>query len=352
MKHGKISIIVPVYNAEQFISQCLDSIVNQTYTNLEVIIINDGSTDATGVLCDAYAKKDSRLHVIHKMNEGVSKARNIGFKVSSGDYIQLADADDVLYPTLCEKLVEGMEANNADIVICGFRTTFYENGKCVRAFDLAPEDRVYSIENDLLSEFCMYRESGLMNVSWNKLYKRSIIHEKAVTFPEEIHISDDQFFALQYWAHVTTVCALSDVLYEYRQINKASITAKYHEKFSLYSEQFLDFVRTFYRSHCAANSVHERQAFARIVLRTVCSAFEYVVMHSKETGNVVCKQKVSELIDNAVVKETLPVQLSLPIHYAIMRFFLFNRMVKGCIIFLTLRLHTKRLVRSVPGFIF
>ena len=114
--HELISIVIPVYNVEKYLKQCLDSIINQTYTNLEIILVDDGSTDNSGTICDYYSKIDKRIRVIHKKNEGQSIARNIGIKVSNGKYIGFLDSDDWVEQDMYRFLIENIEKYNADII--------------------------------------------------------------------------------------------------------------------------------------------------------------------------------------------------------------------------------------------
>lgn len=123
----KISVIVPVYNVGEYLRQCVDSILSQTYSNLEIIAVNDGSTDGSGAILDEYREKDIRLIAIHQENQGVSAARNKGLDVATGDYIAFVDADDYIHPEMYEKLVKALEDNQADISFCT-RKRVYQNG--------------------------------------------------------------------------------------------------------------------------------------------------------------------------------------------------------------------------------
>ena len=116
-----VSIIIPVYNAEKYLGYCLNSIVSQTYKNLEIILVNDGSTDDSLKICNNYAFFDSRVRVINIANRGVSNARNVGLKAATGEYIEFADADDVLNPQMVATLVDKMDTYQSDIIICGLR---------------------------------------------------------------------------------------------------------------------------------------------------------------------------------------------------------------------------------------
>lgn len=114
----KLSIIVPVYKVEQYLNRCVDSILNQTYRNIEIVLVDDGSPDRSGEICDRYAKSDERVKVVHKKNGGVSSARNIGFSSSTGEYIGYVDSDDYIAPTMYEDMIDVLEKNDLDIVCC------------------------------------------------------------------------------------------------------------------------------------------------------------------------------------------------------------------------------------------
>ena len=119
-----ISVIVPIYNVEKYINRCIDSIIEQTYTNLEIILVDDGSTDNSGSICDEYAKKDNRIKVIHKENGGVSSARNVGLDTAIGQYITFVDSDDYIEKKYCEILLKTLKKQKADCVACGYNRIY------------------------------------------------------------------------------------------------------------------------------------------------------------------------------------------------------------------------------------
>ena len=131
MKNGKVSVIVPVYNVEEYVGKCIESIINQTYTNLEILINNDGSTDNSYEICKFYAEKDARIKLFTQKNNGVSACRNRMLDVATGDYILFVDSDDWLLPEHIERLVTLLEENNVDAVCCGYRKTT-ANNICIR----------------------------------------------------------------------------------------------------------------------------------------------------------------------------------------------------------------------------
>ena len=122
-----ISVIVPVYNVEKYLDKCINSLINQSYNNLEIILIDDGSTDNCGEICDKYALKDNRIKVIHKKNEGLSAARNLGISISKGDYIIFIDSDDWVDKEILLKLLNLIKKYNSDIAVCDYLLTYDEN---------------------------------------------------------------------------------------------------------------------------------------------------------------------------------------------------------------------------------
>lgn len=149
MKREKISIIVPIYNVEKYLERCVDSLVNQTYENIEIILVDDGSPDYCPQLCDEYAKKDSRIVVIHKKNGGLSDARNYGLCKASGEYILYVDSDDYIELDSCEKLVNGM-ANNVDMVVGAYKEL--RNNKVIeKRHSNLLQDKIYDAKEYVIS---------------------------------------------------------------------------------------------------------------------------------------------------------------------------------------------------------
>lgn len=183
----KVSIIIPVYKAEKNISRCIDSILKQSYENLEVILIDDGSPDDSGKICDKYSEIDKRIKVIHKKNGGVSSARNAGLKIATGDYIGFVDADDYIEADMYSHLIDLIQKSNADLVICGY---FIEYLTGVIKESNIIDKHLLNTEETL--DFVLTNLN--MGSIWNKIYKREIIYDKNVIFDESITIGEDLLF--------------------------------------------------------------------------------------------------------------------------------------------------------------
>ena len=183
MDEKLVSVIIPAYNIEDYIGRCLDSIISQTYKNLEIIVVDDGSRDHTGEILDNYAKKDRRIKVIHKEKGGVSSARNKGIEVAEGDYIGFIDGDDLIEPEMYKILVDLLEEENADIAHCGYQMVFPDR---VDYYHNTGKKKIQTTEEglkDLLSGEII--EPGLVN----KLYKKELI--KNCRLDETVKINED-----------------------------------------------------------------------------------------------------------------------------------------------------------------
>ena len=187
-KRPVIGIIIPVYNVEQYLRRCLDSIVSQTWRNLQIILVDDGSTDNSGRICDEYAGKDRRIQVIHKENGGLSEARNTGIKAASAHYIAFVDSDDYVEKRYVQRLIRILSENDADIAVCGYyqgkRETFKKKKK--------KQQKIQSFNSQTMLKNWHGKYKHVETVSWNKLYKRSIFVENDICYPAGYFFEDVQ----------------------------------------------------------------------------------------------------------------------------------------------------------------
>ncbi len=201
-----ISIIVPVYKVEPYLHQCVDSILNQTYRDLEIILIDDGSPDRCGEICDEYARKDNRVRVLHTENRGLSAARNLGLREATGDYIGFVDSDDWIEPDMYEVLLTRLEETGADISVCGL---WYEHPNRTKEAGKLP-DIVY-IGNEAL---IMVLSNGQQNCVWNKLYCSELW--ESILFPDG-RVYEDVATTYKAILKAKKVVSTSICLYHYRQ---------------------------------------------------------------------------------------------------------------------------------------
>ncbi len=204
----KISVIVPIYNVEKYLSKCIESIIHQTYSELEMILVNDGSTDGCGKICDEFQKKDSRIKVIHKENGGLSDARNVGIEMATGDYIFCIDSDDYIDLDMFDYCLKELEKEEADIVVCGTKIDF--------------EDGTTKIKTNQNKEILSTKEALIKLNSFssfdmsvcNKIFKKEIV--KGILFPVGKK-SEDYFVMFQYFHRANKIVVLPEAKYHYFQ---------------------------------------------------------------------------------------------------------------------------------------
>lgn len=225
-----VSVVVPVYNVEKYLRECLDSLINQTYKNLEIIIVDDGSTDNSGKICDEYEKKNKNIKVIHKENEGLGFARNTGLEYIHGEYVTFVDSDDYVDNNFIEELYKNITTQNADICKSGFkRIDDNHNILKIRKYD----NYIYNREQTkntfiprMIGSLPDKKDSIEMCV-WATIYKTSYILEYKIKFPSErVLISEDLFFNIDYAQNINKSCTIDYIGYNYRY-NISSLTKKY-----------------------------------------------------------------------------------------------------------------------------
>lgn len=207
-----ISVIIPVYNSEKYLPKCLNSVINQTYRNLEIILIDDGSTDGSGAICDEYAAKDSRIVCVHQPNSGVSKARNEGIKRVHGDYIHFPDSDDFLEPDTYEYLLGLMNEHQVDAVNFEYYVTYPSR----ETTHLLSDDRYGMFDAEGAHRIVLCGEP----FAWNKLFKRKLID--GVTFRVDIFRGEDSLFAHQALDRAEKVWFDKRPLYHYVQSEESA----------------------------------------------------------------------------------------------------------------------------------
>lgn len=205
----KISIIVPVYNVEKYVEKCIQSLINQSYKNIEIILVDDGSNDRSNKILDEYAKVDSRILTIHQKNKGVSATRNAGLKVATGEYVGFVDPDDYVDYQMYETMLKKIELNMSDLAVCGFS----------KVTELSDKEEIFEIKDELLSpKKCVedlfdFRGGYAIKPSvWNKLFRRDKIGD--LKFDENIGISEDLKFVVQYILKCNSIVYVKQAFYK------------------------------------------------------------------------------------------------------------------------------------------
>ncbi len=218
----EVSIIIAVFQAEKYLRRCLDSIVNQTFNNYEVVLVDDGSKDSSGVICDEYAKIDKRFKVIHKKNGGVGSARQCGLDNSVGEFIIHIDPDDWIEPTMLAEQIKNARENNSDIVI----SDFYEE---------RPNEQIYVQQKpSALNHTAYYKDlisEKLHGACWNKLIKKNCILKNRIKFHTNMIMREDELFNIQLAQHPIAISYIPKAFYHYDKIiNTNSIVESYSER--------------------------------------------------------------------------------------------------------------------------
>lgn len=212
-----VSVVVPIYNVEDYLEKCINSIINQTYQNLEIILVDDGSTDRSPSICNEWGEKDDRIVVIHKENGGLSSARNAGLKVATGEYIMFEDSDDWLELNAVEKCVERIEKDESDLVVFGYKK-ISENGEIIGDFTFG---NVTYTKDEMTSQLHRRILEMSFGYAWNKLYRLSIIKNSGVVNDGNIIDREDLFFNLQLYKYLGVISYLDYVGYYYLQRNNS-----------------------------------------------------------------------------------------------------------------------------------
>lgn len=218
-----VSVVVPIYNMQKYLERCIDYLLNQTYKNLEIILVDDGSTDCSGTICDMYEGSDNRIVVIHKKNGGVSSARNAGMNVATGIYIMFIDPDDYIVNNAISEMVNYIEKYDVDLVESSYAKFEIDND-----FTIIQKEkcgRISSIEgigaflkwNGLITSFC-----------WGKLYKTKIA--KQISFNTDLRVGEDAVFVYEYLKRSNDIYIINDALYRYFLRNDSAIGNKYTKK--------------------------------------------------------------------------------------------------------------------------
>ena len=239
-----ISVVIPVYNVEEYLVECIESVLKQTYTNLEIILVDDGSLDNSGKICDDYAKKDSRIVVIHKRNGGLSSARNAALEIIKGCYVVFVDSDDYIEHTMIEVLYNKINQYNADISICAYRVT-----SNIDMFDSELECKEYLMTGKKLIMAYIYRDSNytITHAVWNRLYKKELLN--GLKFCEG-RVHEDILFSTEVMLRIQKAIYIDKYLYNYRDNRPGSITER---KYSLKSVE-----DSIYLTCIAANKMREK----------------------------------------------------------------------------------------------
>ncbi len=235
-----ISIVVPVYKSERTLHRCVDSILRQTYRDIEVLLVVDGSPDRSSEICEEYAAQDRRVRVLYRHNEGVSQARNRGIENASGEYLLFVDSDDYIEANTCARMLKLREESDADLVIAGFHHWYV--GRDVRK--RPREEGVYTKE-EFAGVFLDLYEDGFLNMPWNKLFCRKLIREG---FPHDLNLGEDLLFNLSYIREAGRICVTREMFCNYIQAeDKQTLSTKRRPDKIAIASRLCERTKAFYR---------------------------------------------------------------------------------------------------------
>ncbi|WP_366161292.1 glycosyltransferase [Bacillus infantis] len=238
MKH-KISIIIPIYNVEKYINKCIDSIINQSYTNLEIILVNDGSPDRSPQICEEYAKKDKRIKVIHKENGGLSDARNAGLLIATGDYIIFIDSDDYVEFDMVERAVNIAVKQEVDAVIWGYYADYLDrNDVITKTVTRIPVSGIFD-RNNKENIHVSIEQIGLLGYAWNKMYKLDFIRMNNYKFTKGLSLVEDIVFNSPVLANTNKIAFIDAPFNHYIQRDRDTLGNKFYDNYFELKKQAL-----------------------------------------------------------------------------------------------------------------
>ena len=291
----QISVIIPVYNAERYLSACLNSIIEQDFKELEIILIDDGSTDSSGKICDEYAKKDSRLRVIHKKNEGVSIARNTGLDNATGKWITFVDADDWIEKDTYKELSLILEKNEPDILIYNYYDNNKENALYIKTGTFEDKDEIENLKNKIIYPLIENEESAVYSFVWNKIFKKSIIDKNNIRFKMENKkaIFEDGIFCIEALENSNKVEICNKYLYYYRS-NSSSAMNSYNKDIL----EINDIIFKTIKDRCSED------AFKFRVIRQFILLCKLKIFNKENTSKNI-KKEVAAVLANSPYKENV-----------------------------------------------
>ena len=234
----KISVIVPIYNSENFLEKCINSIVNQTYKNIEIILIDDGSKDKSKKICKKYLEKDARIKLIECSNNGVSYARNKGIESSSGDYLFFVDSDDWINLDTLEKMIFVAKKNNVDVVKCNYYNNYSNDTEQANKLNIPSfDENLNMLDNRMIKQ--LFASTYILNVVWGELISRKVL--KNCRFEDELTYGEDLLFNFQVLKNTDKILLMKDSYYHYL-INQAGINQNYNYNILIKKIENLNYV--------------------------------------------------------------------------------------------------------------
>ena len=311
MSNVKVSVVIPVYNVEPFIGACIESVCKQTVKDIEIILVNDGSTDNGAAVCEDWCRKDSRVRLINQANQGVSVARNRGIQESSGEWIAFIDSDDWIEPNYLEVLVETAEENKADIGICGFYFDYPDEvvarGHFEKDMLFKGRDEVSQIQIQILAKNMskVKNNSGdRIGAPWCKVFRASFIKDNKLEFIPNLKRSQDVVFNLYALEKAETVAYKNLPLYHYR-INPDSVCVKFSKTILTNVDMYLKEMRRFIARYHKEDAVFKDAFYTKVCTSVYKCMFQYFFDEQYPGTSKEMKKELQEYLSQDVFQTAL-----------------------------------------------
>jgi len=268
-----VSVIVPVYNVESYLPKCVNSLVKQTLPDIEIILVDDGSPDNCGKICDEFSEQDKRIKVIHQKNGGPSQARNAGLEKASGEYIAFVDSDDWCEPDMFEKMYKTGCTYNSDIVVSGTIIDYAnDNYRIAKQFD---NNQYFSTKAGIAKAIIMMDEKGVFNTCWNKFYKRDVIARNNLVFKLEYTTGEDFLFNCECFKYIQSLSLMMEAFYHYVRCDEETLVAKYRK--NLYEQvNYFNAVRKEVYDYYDMKSKEDQRCYANTYIEYIFSCIPNV----------------------------------------------------------------------------
>lgn len=302
MKEPKVSIIMPVYGVEDYVGKAIESIQAQTYKNWEFFCVDDGTKDRSGEICDAYAKNDSRIIVIHKENGGAPSARNVAIDKATGDYMYFMDSDDWTEPTMLEDMVALAEKNNLQLVVSGYYIDTYYSDTEKFVQEQYVQDKVFASQREFRENAHKLFDQNLLYTPWNKLYSAKYIRDNKLYFPQTFW--DDFPFNLSVVRDVERVAVTSKKYYHFIRKRAESETAKYRSDMYDKREEEADWMEDLYR-HWNVSSPEVDEFLARRYIERIVGCVENVTNKNCTLSKRKKKKEIKKMISSKRARQAV-----------------------------------------------
>jgi len=304
-----ISVIMPIYNVEKYIKTSVDSILNQSFRDFELILIDDGSTDNSGELCDKYAAKDSRVRVFHIKNNGVSNARNVGLRHANGQYVYFCDGDDYIDDNAFQVMSDILRKYSIDLLIFGYYFEAHKVDKNGRlyidrysaSFDY---NSLYSSKEDIKKDLVNMWNKSLMYNVWNKLYRLDIIRNQNIEFSTKLTMGEDLDFSNKYFVYCNSFYVLSDCFYHYIRERENSATTRFIDGWFKIRVEEHERLLNFFHS-CGILDVEGKEFLSRRFIERTIGCIENEFNNKNAIGAVEKRRHIKQMINHQYTRESL-----------------------------------------------